>query len=460
MRKLFILIGFFVVINPVLSERIRLSGKTNMPASLIRVLISEDLISGKLLTAAQTITDFKGSFEIEFEAKFPVYAIIKAGLYETSLLLNPGGNYTIQLIRSNPNYTSFYDASPLELTMLSVNDNSIHHTIESINLIYNTFILEHFQSIYRLKQTKYLDSLKTVIHKQNFDTTNQFIKNYIFYKLASLEPVLKSMTTSQVYQKYFHNKAILYNNPEYISLFKEYFSNYFIKSRTTGPVKFFEAVEAGDAVLQNLLQSDPLIGNNKAFAELILLYQLQSIFHQKALTPYSVENRLKTIASNSVYKTHQKIAQNILSMQNRFVYGAPAPAFRLRDNSDSLINPKSEHHYVILNFLKENCPVCEQSLRDLNSVSDKFPGQLRIISIATKESFRYYVDLFQKNKFYWSLVNLENELELLESYNIRVFPENIILLPKAKIGMIAAPTQSDLLENHLRMFFSTKLKKP
>ncbi|MCK9447783.1 MAG: TlpA family protein disulfide reductase [Bacteroidales bacterium] len=450
MRILLFFTTFLIGALQLPAATITINGNSNTPATVLRILIADDLVSGRYTLLAQTNTDFKGAFSLQAQIQSISFARIAAGADYTDILLTPGATYHIQIHKTKTDYTSFYDAPAITVDILQADDQGVYQAIEKINLIYNAFVLEHFQSLYRLKQAAYLDSLHMILNKQ-VNVSHPFVEQYLFYKLASLEPVVKNMTTSQVFEKYFLHRPILYDNPEYISLFKEFFGSYYTEHRLIGHARFLEAIAQGDNNLRQLMATDPLISSYPAFGELILLYQLQSFFSHPQLSPKVVEERLLQIANTSTIYKHRIIARNIIFMQSYLAFGAPAFDFQLLDQSGKLYElSQDSSSVVILNFIRENCPLCEYELQDLQQLSAKYATQLKVVSISVRESYPYYSRLFHQNRYHWKLLNLNQQYEILDTYQVRFFPYNIILLPSTRIGQCPAPTQYLELENQLK----------
>lgn len=450
MKRLVGIILLMLTFTTGFADVVKIKAVSNIPATQIRVLLPSDPVSGNFQLVASSKSDFKGNFELEFETNEITFVKLAFGIYQQELLIKPGASYHIQLSLQSSEHRSFYDTSPLEIKILEAKDGGLSNTIELINLSYNTFVVEHFQSLHRLGRMAYLDTLQLIVQNQLTGNNDAYVKNFANYKMASLEPLVKKMTIRQVYERFFQDKPIQYNNPEYMALFENFFSSYFLESSVIGSVKLLEAIALGDQPLLELIAQDPLIGQHKVFGELVLLYHLQGLYFHPSLPPKAVENRLKFIALNSQIKLHQTIAQNIIIKRNHLAFGTEAPMIRLHDINGEIYSPNLEEKLIVLNFLKDYCPLCEHELIGLQNITGKYGEQIQIVSIATKESFQHYSKLFRSNRYQWKLLNLEQNYSLLDAYNIRIFPENIILLKKGKIGMAPAPIQEESLENHLR----------
>ncbi len=459
MKQFLILVILFVSTIRLDAGIVKISGISNLPSTSVRLILPSDPISGRTTTLAQTTTDFKGNFEIEANIAHISFAKIAAGLYQSDIVLKPDAAYTIQLTANTTDYTSYFDASPLSLNTLEATDNKLQQQIELINFSYNAFVLEHFQALQRFAREDLIDSLAQVIQKQLPENETEFIDNYLFYKLASVESVVKKLSPAQVYERYFKAKPVLYENPEYFNLFKEYFGSYLFEAKHIGTSKFFSTLKTTENVLAAFMQEDDFYKNDKIFAEIMMLYHLQASYWNPQVSHETVAQHLERIAKESAVTTHRSIAQNIIHMQSRLAYGAKPSGFKLKGNDGQTHDLKDFKGIILLNFLGEKCPLCEHELQSLHSLAQKYAEWLQIISIATPESFKQYSNLFQRRQYNWTLLNLGQDFALLDAYNIRMFPENILLESHSKVAMAAVPMQAEILENHIKKLVSDSLSQ-
>ena len=105
---------------------------------------------------------------------------------------------------------------------------------------------------------------------------------------------------------------------------------------------------------------------------------------------------------------------------------------------------------VLLQFVDHLTPLLEHEFSTLNTLKKQWNDTIQVITIATKESFDEYLQLFEKQGYKWKLLNLNFNILLLEEYHIKTYPAYVILKKKNRIGMAPAPSPEKNLDNHVR----------
>ena len=60
--------------------------------------------------------------------------------------------------------------------------------------------------------------------------------------------------------------------------------------------------------------------------------------------------------------------------------------------------------------------------------------------------YRFFAGSVFEKQYDWPLLNLGNNILLLETYNVRTFPEYILIKPGTKIGAAPAPAPDGNLD--------------
>jgi hypothetical protein len=446
-----VLLFFFLVFIASFSRaaEVSIKGVSSLPGKPVRVIIQSDLVSGLEKTIAQTNTDFKGSFELIFELDEIVYAAVAAGLNRAEMLITPGNSYTIQLSVTNPETISYFDAEPLMLKVLQHSGLNIIKQVEDVNLVYNAFVMQHFNALYRLNRTALLDTLRQVIANTVPSPSNDFVKEYIAYKMASLEPLVKKMTKQQIFESHFKNKPVLYNNPEYIGLFKEVFGSYLLDNRNFPLSELSQALFEGMKSLNTIVSKDPLLKDENRLRELLILVNLNGLFYHPSFPSGSLKNVLETYQKSSLFPEHRLIAGNILTNYQKLAFGSDAPKFELTDAEGKKHSVSDFKGLTLLSFVQKDCRVCDKELLAIKELYGSQRSDFQFFTIATKDAFPYYKSFFISNRIDWPLLNIGDDILLLEAYNIKVYPDFVLLLPNGKIGMAPAPPVDQNLEYHM-----------
>lgn len=424
-------------------------GVSTIPAQSVRAIVQSDLISGLETVVGRTKTDFKGEFDLSFEINEIQFVEIAIGLSRASFIAVPGAEYTVQFTMAKSAQRSYFDPPPLQMRIIKATDGGINDQIERINFIYNAFVMENFNTLYRLGRVNLLDSLKMTMKSSLPNSLHPFVDKYQEYKLASLVPLARKMNLRSVFETFFKDKDILYKNPEYMALFKEFFGVFLVNHRSISFDQFVLAVSNGNPSVDQLLASEPMLANSRQFRELVLLKLLRDNYHHPAFGRNTVKQLLNAINSNSSYLQHRQMATNIIRRQEHLAFNTPAPEISLKDYEGKLWSTHHDKKGVLIMFVREDCRVCEKELAEIRTIYENQKSHYQFITISTKEGFDQYRSFFASNRIDWPLLNLAEQLELVETYNIRVFPEFILLLPEGKVAMAPAPSVEQNLEYHM-----------
>ncbi len=430
---------------------VEINGSSTLPFQVVRVIVAKDYLTGSDSVLVSGKTDFKGAFQLQFELGRVEVAEIAIGLHRTSLLLKPGASYRVALsLQPQAEASTYFDPEALEIQTKTATDEGLLDQYQSINFIFNTFVVQRFAMAQRFGRTDYLDSLGQAIHKNIPKPADPFLTQYIYWKKASLTPAIKRLTMAQIFDTYFKNKQVEYRNPEYMALLYQYFGDYYVSSsRQTGLDGFVEQAHAGLKPLVHYLATDPLFDSDARLRELILLMHLHAFYHHPAFIAGDIAALLQQIAKSSAYQEHRQMANNIISARNRLAPGSKAPDMQLFDENNKQISLPTSPMINGLVFVRPNCPVCEKLLTEMQGLTQLSNGNARFVVVTDQVSLPRVKQQLQARGIHWPLLHPGTDILLLERLNIKVFPEVVLLYSDGRIAMAPAPTDLETLDAHL-----------
>lgn len=452
LRLLLLLFCVFGMFGAHASEVV-INGKANHSGVLIRLILIEDHISGAQKMVTSTTTDFRGRFELRASLDKPSYAQLAAGPDRAEILLLPGCSYTIQLDdKQDFEQLSYYEREPLRYQIVSSDDKGAYDQLLTINLIVNTFILQHFNDLYKKRSRALVDTLRAVIDQRIPVFAHHYVKDYTRYKIATLELVSQQMSMQAIIERYIQNQNILYANVEYMGLFSQVFHSYLNNSRLWSQDDIKEHLSRGLPACKSLLRRDQLLANSENLLELVLLSNLRELYFDRSFNQHDIKEVLSQMSRVSSIPEHRQIAAGLLRVNGHLSFGSQAPGFKLSGQTGTFytVSELTNDKVTIVNFVKKDCQPCYAAFDDLQKLTEEFGDQVRIVTIATSLSFQETRKIFLENRFQWLLLDLADQWTVLEDYNIKSFPEFIILLPGNRVGMAPAPSPKQGLEAHIR----------
>jgi len=443
----------------VVSQNVIIKGSSVLPMKPVRIIVKEDFVSGLEKEVATTSTDFKGSFRMNFTLEKIEIAEIAVGINRVPIVLQPGADYEVALTTTSDFQTSYFDPQPLIIEVKKSTDSDLQKHYETINFVYNTFVIKYFNQIQRFGQLRYLDSLQLALSKSLPKTIHPYLKAYQYYKVSSLTPAIKKMSQQQIYTAFFKSGTIQYDNPEYMAMLDQYFADYYTSNNRLVPFDaLVEAVNDGYNSLRKLISKDPFFAENNQLQELVLLFHLNANFYNPSFYPGSISRVLQQMTTQSAYNEHKIIAGNILKKRTYLSIGSQSPPLNLFDLKGRVEFIMPSQALVLVLFVKNDCEVCKKEILEFSGIKEKFGTDLSVLIVTTQDAYASTNNFLSSNKLDWQLFHTGDDVLVYERFNVKVFPEYVLLFPDGRIAMTPAPPVSQNLEYHISRLIK-QLKK-
>lgn len=413
------------------------------------------MLSCEVTKIAETKSDHEGVFKLEATINEIGIAQIAVNLERVDFLLKPNATYDLEiLIPEQEIESSYFERQNPTLKMNNADDQGLYYQYYASETIINDFILEHFNQIYRGRQLSLLDTLDVRIEKEVGDIKSDFVRDYVRYRKASIQMAVNNDNAKKVVNQYYDKNEILYSQPAYMELFREIFTDYLL-SRQFEPSEFMQMYYSGyDAFLSYLKNKDAFLAENQELTELILSWNLKRMYYEYPDERKITLNYFYVLKERSDNQKNKKIIDDILKQIHRLSFDSEAPEFSLRDRNGNVIKLSDyQNDMLILQFVNHTSHMIDYHFDRLNELSYQWQDSVRIITIATKDSFEDFKQMFDNKSITWSLLDLDDDILLLEEYQIRTFPDYIILRKGGKIGMAPAPAPDQYLDYHVRRIY-------
>ena len=454
MKRRIVTLLFSLLFLTASAQNVTITGRSNRTNTLIRLFAYEDLINETGILLDQGNTDDKGHFILEGNIKQILPAKIYVGLEYVDLILTPKANYDIEIIVPEPQETvSYFEKELPTIRVKRASDQGLYRQVILSEEIINSYLIEHFNQIYRGRQVRYLDSIQNAINSEIPNIKSDYVKNHIRYKTASIRLGISTDGGKKIIKDYYDGQPVLYTQSAYIDLFKELFDGYF-KSAPYDRHLLNDAFMEGPVAFKKYLDTDPLMANNPRLAELITIFNLQKLCYGDRGTSRLAKDHLNYIKSQTKHAEHKNIISDFFTNFNRLAPGAQATDFTLKDRSGNEVSLSDyKEHLVLLQFVDGTSPVSEHQFSELRSLHHQWQDTVQILTIATHEKMDFFKQQFAEKKQDWPLLDLGDNILLLEAYNVRTFPEYILITKGNKIGEAPAPSPERYLEERVRRLY-------
>ena len=445
----FILCLAIVLQTPFLvAQNVVVTGRVNKPDANISLLVYEDLFTWQPTEKSKSVTDGKGFFILEANVNQVMPAALKVGMDIVDFYVLPNSDFDVVItIPENKANQSYFDRPMPKMRFRKADDKGINRQISTIDAIFTSYMLDHYVEICRGREYRYLDSIRNDIGKSLPDIKNSYVSDYVDYKLASLRIILDADGGTKVRSEFFVRKPVLYTQPAYAELFKEIYKDYFFNQNSSSC--FDEAFHTSTAKMKECLESDNGLSKNKQLTEMVLVYNLFKLYDDRT-THKLAGQHLAYLQKSAAYADNKRVVNNFLEKRNKYSNGADAPCFDLFDvNGKEIKMSDYSDRMLLLQFVDSYVPVYDRHFERLKELRDQWNDTIQIITISTKENISSYSSKFKTMHIDWPLLNLGNNTALLEQYDVRMFPEYVIIKRNNKIGMLPAPSPDQFLDKYV-----------
>lgn len=448
LAKLILCLAIVLQTSFLVAQNVVVTGRVNRTNTNISLLVYEDLFTWQPAEVSKSVTDGKGFFILETNVNQVMPAALKIGMDMVDFYVLPNSDFDIVVtIPENEANQSYFDRPMPKMRFRKADDKGINRQINTIDAIFTSYMLDHYVEICRGREYNYLDSIRNDIRKPLPEIKNNYVNDYMDYKLASLRTILDADGGVKVKSEYFAQKPVLYAQPAYVELFKELYRDFFFNNNSSSC--FDEAFHTSTVKMMECLENDRMLSKNKQLAEMVLAYNLFKLYDERSTHKLAAKH-LAYLQKSASFASNKRVVNNFLDKRNKYSNGADAPCFILRDvNGKEVKMTDYSDKMLLLQFVDKYVPMHDRHFERLKELRNQWNDTIQIITISTKENISSYSSKFKAMHIDWPLLNLGNNTELLEQYDVRMFPEYFIIKRGNKIGMAPAPAPDQFLDKYV-----------
>jgi len=452
-KKALIIIVLFLNYFQGNAQQVLIKGNAKSYAgNILQIKCYEDQISFKEKELASCKVDTSGNFMFKFELKQTIKSFIHLNVFKGILYLEPGKEYEIvlpQKVNKLPEdeLNPFFDEKEFYITILNHDDKELNPSIEKFVYQYDAYVDKYFY-LYNGRLDKLIvDSIVNAIDKSLEGRENHFFNEFKEYSYFSLRLLAYERNKEKLIESAFKNRPILYQNPAYMDLFNQVFSNflaYYSKTKQGEKIPYYLIKEKSLKNIKKALSDTAVLQDDK-LQDLIIAKSLFGNFYKDDYPQESIILMMDSLKITSKYPENRLIANNILENITSLFVQYPAPDFELPDKSNKLHSLSgSKGKFVYLNFINPNSYSCLQELEMLKKMAAKNYEMLEIVSIVVCSKQEDMQKLIKEKSYNWKFLFYSGNLELLKNYNVRAYPTYYLINPESKLAMSPAfpPTEA------------------
>jgi thiol-disulfide isomerase/thioredoxin len=469
MRKGTIIILFVLFLGNLIStfaqkpKEIKMDGYAPFAANYeIRLINYTDYITFTPILVASAKIGSTGKFQLSYKSSGIQLSKIEINTSSSELFLVPGYNYNLNISMDKELFNLFNPEDEngfMEITPLILDTNDLNFKIQKFSYIYETILKNHIKNILTYRTHNYFDSLQLEV-SQYFPVINDptnFYYSYIFYTLGQMEAIVCSKEPQKIFDKYFNNDYILYDNPAYMMLFNYYYDNYLFLSPKISKEILDEAinVKCDYLALFNEIGKDFSLVNER-LRELVIIKNLTQFIENPDFNQDSLSLLIQYIIKNTKFPEHKKIAESAFLKATKFLSGSAVEKFDFKYANGSKFNPADlKDKWVFYQFFSTQCVDCIREMLIIDELQKAYKDKIVFVSVSVDADPAKFIQFKKKYKqFDWEFVHFNNSYMWMEKMEIFSLPEYLLFSPDGSLYMRYPPALDKELPILLLQLFS------
>lgn len=401
------------------------------------------------------IVDNQGDFMIRFQAGYTTQVFADVGIYTVYLFTEPGKEYHVKLPprmdKKTADYLNPYFRKELvHLGILNHEMDELNGKIYRFDTLFAPLFHKYSFGAYIQNQFSDLDSTLQALNYSVGNAANPYFRCYVGYKSALLKEMISEQRTNLSIPVQNYSTNILYQNPAFFDWFQQVYNNYFQYLNRLDPVQFplYEIIEVKRSypMLLELFNENKIFPNDTV-TELIVIKGLYDEYFSDKFSDRAILEILDSLINGTPYKEHSMMAEKIKRQITRLRIGCIPPDFKLPTfENDTLTLKDLAGKYVYLNFCTPWSPSCREHFDLLKLIQEKYENALEVVTVSIDENNSRMKVLVKEMDLSWRFLDSQFESEILESYDIRVFPTYYLIDPGGRLLLSPAPAPDNGFE--------------
>ena len=409
-----------------------------------------------------------GDFEFRLTISETLLSFIHLNVFKGILYIEPGQEYQIvlpQKVNKLPEdkLNPFFEETEFYVRILDTEETELNQQIKAFNKLYDKYLAKYFQQFRGKLSKTTADSIISAIEKDFPNKSNRFFNDYKKYNYASLRLMAYERNKEKLIDKYFYNKPVLYQNPAYMDMFNQLFTNYLSylsKTKEGKPIPYFLIKLKSLEKIKSAMDSVKVLQND-TLQEMIISKSLYDNFYKDDFPQQSIIFMMDTLRLKASTSQNRIIAKNIYEKITTLLPNYIAPDFQLPDKKNQLHSLSLfRNKFVYLNFVNPKSYTCQQELEVLKTMHTKKYELFEILSICVCDNIQEMKDLIIKNNYNWTFLYYSKNNSLLKQYNVRTYPTYYLINPESMLAMSPAfpPTEPSFEARYFEMLKAWKLE--
>lgn len=426
----------------------------------IRLLVYHDLLNGIAEVATTDIIDKHGRFTLKYNSTDIQLAQLAIRTSKAEFFIVPANSYhftisvdTVLYKLVNPEkYGGF-----LQIENAKKDTDDLNFKINRFSSYFSRVNDEYaFRMIYG-RDAGIFDTVRAIIGEHfdfQYNPTN-FYQSYGYYTLGGIDMLQYNKKPLFLYQKYFDNDYILYNNPAYMSLFNQFYEGYLYYSPYIPKDLLNRTINENPdyPTLFNEAGRDPKLTNAR-LRELVIIKNLIEFLDNEEFDRGNVLKVLDYIRQNSSFEKHVELVNSKLNQIQQHDKALEEVTF-LDEKGHKVRLKQYEGTPVYLHIFQTDCINCVREMMIINELQKKYEGRVQFVSLCIdpdKRTCQSFVKQYGK-QFSWPILYFDEQYDWLARQGVETLPEHIFFKADGTLLMRYPPAPETGLPEYLLLNF-------
>lgn len=432
----------------------------------IRLLVFNDLLNGIPTIATTDIIDKNGHFTLKYNTNEILMAQLAIRTSRAEFFITPSNSYNFNISMDSLLYDRIDPEKYggfLQIENTKADTGDLNYKINRFSQFFNQVTDEYAYPLIYGSNADIFDTVRNII-SERFDfqyIPTNFYQAYGYYTLGSLDMLQYRKKPILLYQKYFDNDYILYNNPAYMSLFNQYYEGYLYYSPYISKEILGQTInEQPDyPTLFNEVGRDPKLANAR-LRELVIIKNLIGFLDNKEFDRGNILKLLEYIRTSTSFDKHKEL---IFSTLNRIQQNQKL----LEDCTflDEKGHKARLKQYigkpVYLHIFQTDCINCIREMMIIKELSSVYGEKVQFVSLCAdpnKSTYQAFVKQYGK-QFDWPVLYFDGQYDWLQMQGVETMPDHILFNANGGVMMRYAPSPEHGLSEYLQFNYPEELEE-
>ncbi len=401
-----------------------------------------DFLTKTKQNKAVAFVDSSGNFKFTIQANTITELHTDLNVFEGILFAAPDKSYKIALPqktekRKEDALNPYFKPQEFYISVLNADKNCINSNLKSYEKAYNKLLKNLFEGESKKVSSLRADSLFNNIEKHFALSDNEFLKTYITYDLVQLKFISYKRNKTKLFNEYFAEKPVYYQNSAYNKALIEIFGNYLFENKKHNLSSILKNKQSFSEIINDIQTKSNF--KNPELAEYLLLINLYHKFYTENSAKNDIIKFLKKNCSNIKGASNKMICDNFIRKAEKLIIGNPAPDFILQDASGKQVSLNQfRGKFIYLNFCNADSYPCKKDLILLEAMQAQHIDLLEIVTIWSGKSLKEMKEFQTKNGFKRTFLFAGNS-SVNQDYKVVSYPSYFMIHPEGTLLMMPAP---------------------